>query len=74
LKKSLAEIDLVYEINSWNQQFTVGLGTTNCVRTHHRHNKLEPRLAEPEPWWSKTLDEILTTPAGDAFVWLRLAT
>jgi len=64
LKKSLAEIDLVYEINGWNQQLPWALTPSIATAPNIGPEKLEPHLAQSDyagrrTW--KTLDEIFTT-------------
>jgi hypothetical protein len=78
LKKSLAEIDLVYEINGWNQQLSwvwaPPIATAPIIAPRNIGN---PALRNPPDHAgqsaSKTLEEILITPDGEASPGLRLA-
>jgi hypothetical protein len=64
LKKSLAEIDLVYEINGWNQQLPWALTPSIATPPNIGHEKLETPPAQSDyagrrTW--KTPDEIFAT-------------
>jgi hypothetical protein len=69
LKKSLAEIDLVYEINGWNQLLPRVLAPPIATAPIIAPRKIgNPALRNPPDHAgqsaSKTLDELLLTPDG----------
>jgi hypothetical protein len=77
LKKSLAEIDLVYEINGWSQQLPWVLAPPIATAPISPPRKIgNPALRNPPDHAgqsaSKTLDEILISPDGEASAGLRL--
>jgi hypothetical protein len=76
LKKSLAEIDLVYEINGWSQQLPwvlAPIATAPIIAPRKIGNLTLRNLPDHAGQSaSKTPDEILITPDGEASSGLRL--